>query len=79
MVPAYERRINLVVIRYCDICGHQIGTSISNMFPQVYRVRQLDESKEELMLCNKCRDRLFRVIRMESRKDWKKELKGMRI
>lgn len=65
-------------IDYCDICEHATGSSLSRMFPQIYRVRAIDKSEEELMLCNKCRDRLFRVIRMESRKEWKKELKGMR-
>lgn len=67
-----------MVIHYCDICERAIGLSFSRMFPQVYRIRALDESEEQLMLCDKCRDRLFRVIRMESRKEWKKELKGMR-
>ncbi len=67
-----------MTIEYCDICEHAIGLSLSRAFPQIYRVRALDKSEEELTLCDKCKDRLFTVIRMESRKQWKKELKGMR-
>jgi len=67
-----------MTVEYCDICEHAIGSSLSRLFPQIYRVRALDKSEEELALCDKCRDRLFRVIRMESRKQWKKELKEMR-
>lgn len=67
-----------MTIEYCDICEHAIGLSLSRAFPQIYRVRALDRSEQELMLCDHCRNRLFHVIRMESRKEWKKELKGMR-
>lgn len=61
-----------MTIEYCDICEHAIGFSLSNAFPQIYRVRALDRSEEELMLCNKCRDRLFRAIRAESRRNGKR-------
>ena len=67
-----------MTIEYCDICEHPIGSSLSNAFPKIYRVNAIHKTETELMLCNKCHNRLFRVILMESRKEWKKELKGMR-
>lgn len=70
-----------MIIEYCDICGHSIGYGPGLRFPKIYKA-VLHEAPAlngaEITLCDKCKDRLFRVIRMESRKEWKKELKRMR-
>lgn len=74
-----------MIIEYCDICEHSIGhgveSGLNRMAPQIYKTVRHGVpvlNGDEIVLCNKCRDRLFRVIRMESRKQWKKELKEMR-
>lgn len=74
-----------MIVEYCDICERSIGNGIESglnrMFPGIYKVVRHEVpvlNGDEIVLCDKCRDRLFRVIRMESRKEWKKELKRMR-